>query len=56
MVVREGGSMKNSKQQKQGINWTAISEKRPDLHPPGYYETIDKLYPKEDSNEPEQQT
>ena len=29
-------------------------EARPDLNPPGFYETIDKLYQKEDSNEPKQ--
>lgn len=27
--------------------WACIFERRPDLHPPGYRETIDKLYPKE---------
>ena len=53
-MVRKGGSMTKSKQQTRGIDWTAIFERRPDLQPPGYYETIDKLYPKEDSNESEQ--
>jgi hypothetical protein len=26
-------------------------EKRPDLNPPGFYETIDKLYPQEKTND-----
>jgi hypothetical protein len=34
----------------QGIDWTAIFERRPDLQPPGYYETIAKLYKKEDTD------
>ena len=54
MVVRKGGSMTKSKQQTRGIDWTAIFKRRPDLQPPGYYETIDKLYPKEDSDESKQ--
>ena len=53
-MVRKGGSMTKSNKQTRGIDWTAIFEKRPDLQPPGYYETIAKLYPKEDSDEPEQ--
>ena len=47
LVVRKGGSMTKSKKQTRGIDWTAIFERRPDLQPPGYYETIAKLYPKE---------
>ena len=27
--------------------WACILERRPDLQPPGFYETVDKLYPKE---------
>lgn len=27
----------------RGIDWAAIFERRPDLQPPGYYETIAKL-------------
>lgn len=50
-MVREGGCMKKSKEQTRGIDWTAIFERRPDLQPPGYYETIDKLYPKEESDD-----
>ena len=55
-MVRKRGSMTNSNKQTRGIDWTAIFERRPDLHPPGYHETIDKLYPKEDSDESKPQT
>ena len=34
----------------RGIDWAAIFERRPDLQPPGYYETIAKLYSKEDTD------
>ena len=27
----------------RGIDWAAIFERRPDLQPPGYHETIAKL-------------
>ena len=43
--------MKKRKKQVQGIDWTAIFERRPDLQPPGYYETIAKLYPKEKTDD-----
>ena len=47
--------MTKSNKQHPGIDWTAIFEKKARIsQPPGYYETIDKLYPKEDSNEPKQ--
>ncbi|WGL30697.1 hypothetical protein SCRES3_gp40 [Synechococcus phage S-CRES3] len=26
------------------IDWTAIFKRRPDLEPPGYHETVAKLY------------
>jgi hypothetical protein len=40
------------KKETRGIDWGAIFERRPDLIPPGYNETIAKLYPpKEESNE-----
>lgn len=42
--------MKKGKKQVLGINWTAIFERRPDLAPPGYHETIEQLY-KEKTNE-----
>jgi len=32
----------------RGIDWTAIFRRRPDLNPPGYYETVSSLYPKEE--------
>ena len=44
--------MTKSNKQTRGMDWAAIFERRPDLIPPGYQETIDKLYPKEDSDEP----
>ena len=53
-MVWKGGSMTKSNKQTRGIDWTAIFERRPDLQPPGYYETIAKLYPKEGSDEPKQ--
>lgn len=31
-----------------GIDWEAIFRRRPDLQPPGYYETIANLYPDQD--------
>ena len=31
-----------------GIDWAAIFARRPDLEPPGYHETIAKLYPEQD--------
>ena len=39
--------MKKNDQPTQGIDWAAIMKRRPDLEPPGYHETIAKLYPKE---------
>ena len=44
-------SNEKPKKQLRGIDWAAIFERRPDLKPPGYYETIAKLYPKEDSTD-----
>ena len=43
--------MKKPKKPVRGIDWSAIFERRPDLQPPGYYETIAKLYP-EQTNDP----
>ena len=37
--------------QTTGINWAAIFERRPDLAPPGYHETIAELYKQEETNE-----
>jgi len=37
--------MTKSKKPVQGIDWAAIFKRRPDLVPPGYHETIAKLYP-----------
>jgi len=37
--------MKESNKPTRGIDWAAIFKRRPDLQPPGYYETIAKLYP-----------
>lgn len=42
--------MKKAKVQVRGIDWAAIFERRPDLAPPGYHETIEQLY-KEKTNE-----
>lgn len=39
--------MSESKKEPRGIDWKAIFARRPDLEPPGYYETIDQLYPPE---------
>jgi len=35
----------------RGIDWAAIFERRPDLVPPGYHETVNQLYPKEESTD-----
>ena len=43
---------KNAKKPVRGIDWAAIFERRPDLEPPGYHETIAKLYPQEENEEP----
>ena len=56
LVVRKGGSMTLCKKHSKYLCWACIMEARPDLNPPGFYETIDKLYKKEDSDEPKQQT
>jgi len=32
--------MYNCKEQTTGIDWSAIFERRPDLKPPGYEETV----------------
>ena len=42
--------MNKSNKRVQGIDWAAIFERRPDLQPPGYHETIAKLYKKEDTD------
>ena len=39
--------MSKSDKPVRGIDWVAIFERRPDLKPPGYSETIAQLYPKE---------
>ena len=51
LVVRKGGGMTKSKKPVRGIDWAAIFKRRPDLQPPGYYETIAKLYPKEKTDD-----
>ena len=33
------------------LNWTKFFEKRPDLEPPGYRETVDRLYPPKEEEE-----
>jgi len=43
--------MTKSNKKVLGIDWADIFRKRPDLQPPGYYETIAKLYPKEKTND-----
>ncbi len=40
--------MTNKKKQIRGIDWAAIFKERPELEPPGYYETIANLYPPEE--------
>ena len=47
MVVREQRIMTKNNKPIKGIPWADIFKRRPDLNPPGYYETIEKLYPKE---------
>ncbi len=51
LVVREGGNMTKSEKPVRGIDWTAIFKNHPDLEPPGYHETIAKLYPKEKTDD-----
>ena len=36
--------MSNSKEQVTGIRWDLIFERRPDLAPPGYHETVNAIY------------
>lgn len=43
--------MKNSKKRVIGQDWTAILKRGGVPEPPGYRETIAKLYPKENSND-----
>ena len=43
--------MSKSKEQKTGIRWDVIFQRRPDLAPPGYHETIAQLYPKKENHE-----
>lgn len=43
--------MTKSKKSVRGIDWDAIFKRRPDLVPPGYHETIAKLYPKEKTDD-----
>lgn len=42
--------MKNNEKATRGIDWAVIFERRPDLQPPGYHETIAKLYPKKEDD------
>jgi hypothetical protein len=42
--------MNKSNKPVRGIDWADIFKRRPDLAPPGYYETIAQLYPKEESS------
>ena len=42
--------MSKSKEQKTGIRWDVIFERRPDLAPPGYHETVNAIY-KDKTNE-----
>lgn len=51
VVVRNGGSMTKSNKRTIGQDWTAILKKAGVPEPPGYKETIAKLYPKEESND-----
>ena len=43
--------MKKSNKPVRGIRWDLIFERRQDLEPPGFKETIAQLYPKEKTNE-----
>ncbi len=38
---------KHDKKQKNGIDWTAIFQKHPELEAPGYWETVKAMYSKE---------
>ena len=51
VVVRKEGYMTKSNKQTRGMDWAAIFKRRPDLIPPGYQEVVNKLYPKEESND-----
>ena len=51
MVVREGGIVNKQDKPVRGIDWAAIFKERPELSPPGYYETIEALYSKEASDD-----
>jgi hypothetical protein len=33
------------------MDWTEFFRQRPDLEPPGYHETVEKMYAKEQPNE-----
>lgn len=39
------------KEHNKHLCWACIMKARPDLNPPGFYETIDKLYPQEKTND-----
>jgi len=36
-------------------NWDKFFRERPDLEPPGYRETVDRMYPQEKKEEPEEE-
>ena len=42
--------MKKNKKRRIGQDWTAILKKFGTPEPPGYHETIAKLYPQEETN------
>ena len=55
LVVREGGSVTKNEKRQIGQSWTAILKKAGVPDAPGYHETIAKLYPKEETNDPRKQ-
>ena len=50
-MVWKRSSMTKSKKRTIGQDWTAILKRAGVPEPPGYKETIAKLYPKEESND-----
>ena len=42
--------MKDCNKPLRGIDWAAIFKRRPDLEPPGYYETVSSIYSKGEQN------
>ena len=50
-MVRNGGSVTKTNKRTIGQDWTAILARAGVPEPPGYKETVAKLYPKEKPND-----